>query len=58
MLIMMQKKIENSQKTLQNLEIDYISTLKKFSKYEKDPNSELNLTNKIDSLDLQIAKEK
>ena len=55
---MMQKKIENSQKTLQNLEIDYISTLKKFSKYEKDPNSELNLTNKIDSLDLQIAKEK
>ena len=47
MLVMMQKKIENSHKTLQNLESDYMSTLKKFTKYEKDPNSELNLNTKI-----------
>lgn len=58
MLVMMQKKIENSHKTLQNLESDYMSTLKKFTKYEKDPNSELNLNTKLQLLDDQISKEK
>ena len=56
--VVLHSQLLNSQKQLKNVERDYVSTLKKFKKVQKNPHMENELSGNIWHLDQLIAKEK